>query len=157
MSDRVPDLDRRPLNVTRRAKLLRDLEARWRLRSSVAMTFWDPATLPAEVLPFQRRAFREELTAPRVAQILLAHGLRRIDQIQVEGQFAGEWTLDPRNCSFQGHETVWTSGKVDWLIFASHEPVIVVGGGWLLKEIQAVWPNWKERISTGWGEGGEFN
>jgi hypothetical protein len=48
---------------------------------------------------------------------------------------------------YNGAEGFWCNNNFDWVIYASHESSITVGG-WLLAEIKNVWPNWKERVWT---------
>ena len=38
-------------------------------------------------------------------------------------------------------------GNLVWIIYASHESSVTVGG-WLLEEMQAIWPSWQERTWT---------
>ena len=44
-------------------------------------------------------------------------------------------------------EGYWCDGAFDWIIYASHESSITIGG-WLLPEIKKVWSNWKEGLWT---------
>ena len=48
---------------------------------------------------------------------------------------------------YNGAEGYWCSQDMDWIVYASHESSITIGG-WLLDEVERVWPNWKERIWT---------
>jgi len=45
-----------------------------------------------------------------------------------------------------GGEGFWTSDKMDWIIYASHEGTITFGGEWLVKEIKSKWSDWKSNI-----------
>ncbi len=52
--------------------------------------------------------------------------------------------------AYDGREGYWTSGEMDWLIYASHESSITVAGEWLLEAVKSVWPEWREHVYTGW-------
>jgi len=43
-------------------------------------------------------------------------------------------------------ETYWTSSKMDWLIYASHEDSYTVGGEWLLNGVKRAWPEREQHI-----------
>ncbi|MCD6052439.1 MAG: hypothetical protein K0Q55_3857, partial [Verrucomicrobia bacterium] len=38
--------------------------------------------------------------------------------------------------------------QFDWIIYASHESSVTIGGEWLLPAIKSAWPNWQNRIWT---------
>jgi hypothetical protein len=46
---------------------------------------------------------------------------------------------------YNGAEGLWCDSNFDWIVYASHESSITIGG-WLLPEIQAVWSNWQEHL-----------
>ncbi len=42
-------------------------------------------------------------------------------------------------------EGIWTSRSLDWIVYASHENSITVGG-WMLAEVKRAWPEWECHI-----------
>ncbi|NQX66669.1 hypothetical protein HQN90_11075 [Paenibacillus alba] len=46
-----------------------------------------------------------------------------------------------------GGEGFWCSEKMDWIIYASHERTITIGGEWLIKELKLLWGDWKNHIT----------
>jgi len=48
---------------------------------------------------------------------------------------------------YNGAEGYWSSDGLDWIIYASHESSVTVGG-WLLEEVKQAWSDWNSRIWT---------
>lgn len=46
------------------------------------------------------------------------------------------------NGDLPGREGFWTSHKMDWIIYASHEGTIAFGGEWLVKGLKLLWSDW---------------
>ena len=60
-----------------------------------------------------------------------------------------EYEMDPRLCSFWGGtEMYWSSRKLDWLIYLSHEESMTFAGDWLAQAIKQALPNWRQRLYT---------
>lgn len=43
-------------------------------------------------------------------------------------------------------EQYWTSEKMDWLLYHSHENSLTVGGEWLLNGVKKAWPEWERYL-----------
>ena len=50
--------------------------------------------------------------------------------------------------SYTGAEGFWSSAELDWLLYASHESSITVGGESLIAAITHAWPEWHQYIWT---------
>ncbi len=48
-------------------------------------------------------------------------------------------------------ELWWTDKDATFVIYASHESSITLGG-WILDEVTAAWPLWANRVYTGWDQ-----
>jgi hypothetical protein len=48
-----------------------------------------------------------------------------------------------------GSETLWTSSRFDWLLYAHHEGALYVAGAALVHRLKLVWPGWEARLWTG--------
>ena len=53
--------------------------------------------------------------------------------------------MEPR---YNGSEGYWSSGDLDWIIYASHESSVAVGG-WLLGAVKQRWPDWRAHVWRG--------
>jgi hypothetical protein len=53
--------------------------------------------------------------------------------------------FDPQ---YNGAEGYWSSGELDWIVYASHESSVTVGG-WLLADVKALWPAWAAHLWRG--------
>lgn len=113
--------------------------------------YWYPLaeTARADVLAVQDRYFYEELGVGRLREILAAHGVVKVWEFR-EGESDPEYEmelslLEPQ---YNGSEGYWCSEEMDWLVYASHESSITLGGRWLLEEVKRAWKNWDERTWT---------
>lgn len=48
---------------------------------------------------------------------------------------------------YYSKEGFWTSGNMDWIIYASHDGTITFGGEWLINELKSSWGDWKSHIA----------
>ncbi len=64
-----------------------------------------------------------------------------------EWQHHWEVGLESVEWLYDGEETFWLDHKLDWVVYASHENSITVGG-WLLAELQSSWTDWRDRVWT---------
>ena len=85
----------------------------------------------------------------QVRDILLRHGIERLWELRkFQGEDDPEYELSITLLEpyYNGTEGYWSSGDLDWLLYASHEDSLTVAG-WLLPELQARWPSWQ---THGW-------
>lgn len=121
------------------------LRERWRIPAG----YWYPladCTLPG-VDAFDAHAFNEVAPPDRLQGILGRRGVARVWELREYGpEYEEDVSLfDPH---YNGAEGYWSSGALDWIIYASHESSVTVGG-WLLEEVQAVWPAWQAHLWSG--------
>jgi hypothetical protein len=118
---------------------------RWRLPAG----YWYPLAGPAPpgVAAFNEIAFAEAVPADRLRGILAGRGVERVWELREYGpeyeqdvSLFGPW--------YTGAEGYWSSGPLDWIVYASHEHSITVGG-WLLDDVRAVWPGWEAHLWCG--------
>ena len=124
------------------------LKGRWRACDG----YWHPLSLedmPPDVIAFQARYFDKEVGAVTFRRILADRGINRVWELR-------EWEpdyeidlelLDPVHAEV---EQYYTSRELDWLVYVSHESSITFAGAWLIKAVQDAWPNWEQRLYTGW-------
>jgi hypothetical protein len=120
--------------------------SRLRNRWQIADGYWFPlaeCALP-NVVAFQDRHFNEFASSFNLTELLASHDIRRIWELREYGpEYEQDVSLfDPH---YNGAEGFWSSNDLDWVVYASHENSVTVGG-WLLAKIQNQWPEWNQRI-----------
>lgn len=92
---------------------------------------------------FQEGPFEEGVLS-QAYDFLAERGVTRVWEL-CEDESGCEIELSLFEPYFNGIESFWTSADFDWLVRVSHHDSITVGG-WLLGEIQTVWPEWDHRL-----------
>ena len=49
----------------------------------------------------------------------------------------------------EGREALWTSERMDWVLRASHESSVTLGGSWLIGLVKQHWPEWQDHLYRG--------
>jgi len=135
-------------------RVLTDVEARRAWHSVAAewdiepRRYWYPLreTSRADVQAFQAPYFRRDVRAERLSTILVERGIDRLWELR---EYGPEYELEPAalDAYYNGAEGTWSSSACDWLLYASHESSISVGG-WLLDEVKRIWPEWERYVWT---------
>lgn len=117
-------------------------------RWQIAGGYWYPLTdcrMP-DVVAFNTKVFEEAVEYKTLRELLEARGIERVWELREYGpEYLEELALfEPR---YNGAEGFWSSGDLDWIIYASHENSVTVGG-WLLAELKKAWPCWHEHVWT---------
>lgn len=138
----------RKVEAPEKDELILRLENRWKVEEH----YWFPIDTganerPAHVEAFQPKYFEEELTYDTLDQILAEHGVTTLFEKR-EGDIICEIELEQFYPLYTGLEGFWFTEQLDWVIYASHESSITVGGEWLLAEVKRAWPNWEQRVWT---------
>ncbi|MBW3543251.1 MAG: hypothetical protein KY476_23600 [Planctomycetes bacterium] len=123
--------------------------ARLRERWQIPAGYWYPladCSVPG-VAAFDSAAFSEGAPSRRLQGILEQRGVGRMWELREYGpEYEQEVSLfDPH---YNGAEGYWSSAALDWIVYASHESSVTVGG-WLLEEVKAVWPAWQAHLWPG--------
>ena len=110
--------------------------------------YWYPLaeTDRADVEAFQdRHLFRA--VAPEWFGAVLSQ--REIERVWELREYGPEYEMDASALEphYNGAEGFWTSPTLDWIIYASHESSVTVGG-WMLQELKQAWPEWERFIWT---------
>lgn len=108
--------------------------------------YWYPLTETEQtgVEAFQAPYFLRAATPERLRGLLALRGITRVWELR---EYGPEYELDlsALETYYNGAEGFWTSPTIDWIVYASHESSITVGG-WLLADVKQVWPEWKRHI-----------
>jgi len=123
--------------------------SRFRERWQINQGYWYPlahCTL-SDVVAFRARAFEQAVPTDRLQDILRSHGIERVWEFRESGPEYEEDVSLFEPC-YSGAEGYWSSGLLEWIVYASHEDSVTVGG-WLLKELKPLWPTWEHDAWTG--------
>jgi hypothetical protein len=118
--------------------------------------YWYPLSesKPPNMEAFMDDYFEAEVGYSALREILKKHNVEKVFELR-ELISSPEYEIDVNNFSptynING-EGYWCSKEMDWVIYASHENSITLGGDWLIKEIRKVWLNWEERCWLDWKE-----
>ena len=52
--------------------------------------------------------------------------------------------------TYDGREGFWTSGGMEWMVYASHESSITFGGAWLIGAMRKCLPDFDRFLYRGW-------
>lgn len=139
----------RSLSRVEHAALWAGLRERWDIREG---QYWHPLAPhdpPPDVLAFQQAWFDRAVPPAILQRMLSQRGIRRVWELREHGP-EYEIDLDELEPHYNGAEGYWTSGGMEWLVYASHESSITVAGSWLIAAVKAVWPTWEQHLYTGW-------
>jgi len=121
------------------------LRSRWQIPEG----YWHPLAeckLP-DVVAFETKAFDDAVAYEQLRAFLVAREIERVWELREYGPEYEEGValFEPY---YNGAEGYWSSGNVDWIVYASHERSVTVGG-WLLGELKALGPSWQDHVWTG--------
>jgi len=102
-----------------------------------------------DVVVFQQAWFDAALSPAALQGILARRGVARVWELRELGHDY-EIDLADMEPAYTGAEGYWTTGSMDWLIYASHESSITIAGEWLIEEVKAIWPGWEQHMYDGW-------
>jgi hypothetical protein len=135
---------RRVIKRSEKQQIWAELKKVWNIQGGN----WYPLSEgnPFNLIAFQAKYLEREVGVELLRSLLMKHGITRVWELR---EFGPEYEMelvffDP---SYNGAEGYWCTQNMNWIIYASHESSITIGG-WLLDDVKSVWPNWKERIWT---------
>ena len=101
---------------------------------------------PAHVEAFEDRHLLEAVSVERFRALLADRGVERVWDLREDGP-ARERDVSTFAPRYDWWETVASSSRPDWIVYASHESSITVGG-WLLDAVKREWPEWHRHVWT---------
>lgn len=111
---------------------------------------WHPlaATSRRDVAAFRASAFHAAVGASGLRAALAAHGVRRVVEAREFLELpTREVDLADADFAYEFAEGYWCDARLDWLVYASHEDSLTVGGQWLIDAVKRQWPGWADH---GW-------
>src|SRR5688572_18208473 len=135
---------RRILSTEESESIWRQLSSRWGIEDN----YWYPLTgiEPDAVEAFQDVHFDKQIGTKKLRSILASRKVGIVWEIR-EDDNNYEPELSVFDPYYNGAEGYWCDSTFEWIIYASHESSITIGG-WLLPEVQKAWPNWKDHVWT---------
>ncbi len=126
-------------------RIWESVEQAWGLKRR---RYWYPLddTERADVEAFQEIHFLNALTSGWFESVLAERGVDRVWELRESGP-EYEQDVSAFEPQYDGAEGVWTSPAFDWIVYASHEGSITVGG-WMLDEVKQAWPEWARHTWT---------
>ncbi len=94
-------------------------------------------------------AFRAAMPSRLLQLALQEHGVERFWELREYGP-CHECDVHLFEPLYTGAEGYWSSVGLDWIVYASHESSITIGG-WLADRVKKGWPQWKSHT---WGRAG---
>jgi len=85
----------------------------------------------------------------RLGTLVSERGARRLFEIREWGP-CFEVDIELVGFEYTAAEGFWFERDPQWMICASHEDSLTIGGEQLVNEIQRAWPDWKELLYRGW-------
>lgn len=112
--------------------------------------YWYPLADVARIdlLALEAPYFYEALLAGgELHAILAGHGVEHVFEL-LEGGKVYSMKLADLCPMYGGDEGFWCSDAMDWILYASHEGSVTVGGSWLVHAVKAAWPDWERHMWT---------
>jgi len=128
---------RRTLDEDERRKLWDGLRQHWDL---------DQVANCINMLDFQDDLFKERHGVQILRDALARRGISKVLQFN---EVCHDVEIDVSIFDPRGTEVYSTSREFDWLVYASHESSIAIGGQWLTVTFEKQWPDWRDRTYRG--------
>ncbi|PUA36422.1 hypothetical protein C8Z91_23735 [Paenibacillus elgii] len=133
------------------ANLRKNMEQIW----DISKPYWYPLfdCKRDDLIAFDSEYIENEEKLKAIITLLKQHGEEQVIEFLESGHtfYMRVSNLYPYYCyngDFTGGEGFWTSQKMDWIIYASHEGTITFGGEWLVKGLKLLWSDWEN--NTAW-------
>lgn len=132
---------RRVLSKAESESIWSKLESAWNIRGAHWYRSADSAEGDVEV--FDYSYFEQEIGVEQLRTLLQTSRINKVWELR---EYGPEYEMELSICepSYNGADGYWCDESMSWIINASHEGSITIGG-WLVNEVKKIWPNWKER------------
>lgn len=132
----------RVLASTEAKQLWDALERRWGIKAG----YWYPLTHATSdgLVAWDADAFHDAVPTSRLCDALGNRGILRVWELR---EFGAQYECDASIFEpvYNGAEGYWSSGPLDWIVYASHESSITIGG-WLTDKVKDMWEDWPSHI-----------
>jgi hypothetical protein len=137
---------RRVLDAKESERVWAALRSAW----DISPGYWYPLcdTERADVEAYDADAFATHVPTEVLCEKLRRQGVGRIWELKEWGPEFEE-ALELFQPVYDGAEGYWCSQELDWIVYASHEGSITVGGA-LVATVRDVWPQCTEHLWRAW-------
>jgi hypothetical protein len=95
---------------------------------------------PEAAMAFHTDWFDDEKIAA-LRDVLINHGVALIWELREGAEWGCEQSVQSFHPAYNGEEGYWTSAGAEWLVYASHETSITLGGARLLRAFRQKFPD----------------
>ena len=136
---------RHVLTASEGTKRWTELATRWGIDDH----YWYPLSgnERSDLIAFDAGSFSRDVRPSRLQAALESLGVKRVWEFSESG-LSAEIDLALLDPVYTGDEWYWSSIGCDWILYASHESSLAIGGT-ALKAVQDVWPAWQQHVWTG--------
>lgn len=109
----------------------------------------DPANVPEDAITLHVAAMDAPGAYDNLRRILLDHGIKRLVELR---EWGDGYELETQDATFtyNGAEGSWTSGAMEWMVYASHESSLTFGSRWLIEGMRRCLPLFDRYLYRGW-------
>lgn len=131
-------------------------DALWERASSVwdiRDQYWYPLadTSRADVVAFTAAAFHAAGGVEWLRATLGAHGVERVIETRELAELpTREIDVVDADFAYEFAEGYWCDARHDWIVYASHEDSLTIGGRWLIDAIMQLWPEGEAHVWSQW-------
>lgn len=136
---------RRVLSADERHQAEQAIRREW----GVADGYWYPLddVRRSDVVAFEASDFHREFGAQRLQTVLRSISAGRVIEVPEFNEYpAFEQDLEVSEFCYTGAEGYWFDAGLEWIVYASHEDSVTLGGVRLLALVQEQWPEWQRHL-----------
>ena len=129
-------------------------DAQWERASAewdITAGYWYPLepTSRIDVIAFHADAFHGAVGAAGLRQALASLGVSRVIETREIAELpTRELDLADADFEYEFTEGYWCDTGLGWIVYASHENTLAIGGAGLVDAVKASWPEWRAHECT---------
>lgn len=101
----------------------------------------------SDVIAFESADLHREFGAQRLRSVLRGIGAGRVLEVPEFNEHpAFEQDLEASDFCYTGAEGYWFDASLEWIVYASHEESVTLGGVRLIECVQERWPTWQRHL-----------
>jgi hypothetical protein len=138
---------RRTLDDSESDRLWSLLASRWGVDGQWYPLDWGDEAPPRDTVAFRADPFFDKRVVQWLQHLLKRDAAVRVYELR-EGGRSADYEIDVELLRpwYTFDEGYWLDDSADWIVYASHEGSVTIGGARLLPALQEVWNNWHEYL-----------